>query len=137
MRKFITNPRAITLLLWASMMLIAFPAGAQTQQEPDMSDLEAIYANYLSQQERAEKIAEIEGNKDAVVHEIAAKWNVIAQEKGNDENWYQDALYFLSEKDAESLLLMSEASNWEEFMAAMDGESLKPDFGDPNSELVF
>jgi hypothetical protein len=102
-----------------------------------MSDLEAIYADYLVQIKRAEKIAEIEMNRDTVVHELAAKWDASAQEKGNDENWYQDAVSFLSEKDAESLLLMSEATTWDEFMAAMDGEVLKPDFGNPSSELVF
>jgi len=125
------NRLGITLLLLGSLLFLAFPASGQ-----ENAPLQPMYEEYLNQQEHTERVAEIEMSKDAFVQNLAGRWEAEALEKGNDNTWYDRAVTVMSEQDAETLLLMSEADTWDELIWAIDGVSPLA-LGSPTSELVF
>ena len=122
----------MTLLLLGCLLFVAVPAVAE---EPPAGDLDAAYAAYQAQQNLSEKIAGIEANKAAFVQNLVAGLEGMALENGNDDTWYDRMVAAWAGINAETLLLMSEASNWDELLAAMDGEA---NFGTQvDRELVF
>ena len=132
MKKTKKNRMGMTLLLLGCLLLVAVPAVAE---KPTTGDPEAAYAAYQAQQNFFEKIAGIEANKAAFVQDLVAGLEGMAMENGNDDTWYGRMIAAWAGLDAETLLLMSEASNWDELLAAMDGEA---NFGnETSSELVF
>lgn len=112
MKISLKNRVGIAMLLMGSLLLIAFPAIAEDSE----NGMNASYEAYVEGQEYAESLAEIEANKEAVVHELAAKWEGEARERGNDETWRDKIEIQLSEQDAETLLSRSEADSFEDFI---------------------
>ena len=83
--KIIKTKMGFIFILLTSFLIFSLPTATQDESAADTAVLEQAYASYLDQQKRFEKIAEIEADKDAVVHELAAKWETVARERGNDE----------------------------------------------------
>jgi hypothetical protein len=107
----------IALLLVGSLLFVSLPVYA------DEATGGLVDETYQGQ---AEVMAEIEANKAAFAQELAAKWEAEALARGNDETWLERTSGVLSEKDAGSLLSMSEAESYDEFIGIQT-----------TSELVF
>ena len=107
MKKSMKNRVGMALLILGSLLLVALPAVA----DEAANGLEEAYDAYQAQQE----LAAIEADKDAFAQDIAAKFG-LSERVANT----------LSELDAESLLLASEAGSWDEFIGTQT-----------TSELVF
>jgi hypothetical protein len=107
----------IALLLVGSLLFVTLPVYAD---EATGGLVDEAY------QGQAEVMAEIEANKAAFAQELAAKWEAEALARGNDETWLERTSGVLSEKDAGSLLSMSEAESYDEFIGIQT-----------TSELVF
>jgi hypothetical protein len=107
----------IALLLVGSLLFVSLPVYAD---EATGGLVDEAY------QGQAEVMAEIEANKAAFAQELAAKWEAEALARGNDETWLERTSGVLSEKDAGSLLSMSEAESYDEFIGIQT-----------TSELVF
>jgi hypothetical protein len=118
MEKSLKNRVVIVLLLCSSLLLI-MPLSAIAQESENGNE-----GGY--DQAYLDNIAEIEANKAAFAQELAARWEAEALARGNDETWLERISGSLSEKDAGSLLSMSEAESYDEFIGLQT-----------TSELVF
>lgn len=108
MRKFLKNRMGVALLLLGGLLLVASPAVAQA---PDEEALDAADDAYFAQQELDEALFDIEANKEAFVQELAERFD-LAEEVANT----------LLEKDAETLLEISQADSWEEYLGQTTSE---------------